>query len=211
MIEGDFRCKLCDKIFVSQEALEMHKKTKHFSSDLQFKQKNSKINYKRFKNWAILIIVAAILVFSGVYLFNSDSQNVPVTEINIISHSNAVLHIYSNLEILINEEKFLIPANIGISQGVMRPIHTHDSSGEIHIEGPYARDFTLGEFFQIWGKNFNSSCIFEYCTQNGKAGELKMFVNGQENLKFENYVMRDGDKIIIKYNSLNLTSNSTSV
>jgi hypothetical protein len=50
----------------------------------------------------------------------------------------------------------------------------------------------------VWGKNFNSSCIFEYC--NGPDGKLTMTVNGKENFEFERYVMHDKDQIIIKYN-----------
>ena len=83
----------------------------------------------------------------------------------------------------------------------MRPLHTHDSSGEVHIEGPYARDFTIGEFFQIWNKTFNSTCIFENCIGTESNSTLKMSVNGQESQQFENHIMRDGDEIVIEFTS----------
>ena len=56
----------------------------------------------------------------------------------------------------------------------------------------------LGQFFKVWEKKFSSGCIFEFC--NGEKGQVKMTVNGRENKDFENYVMRDKDKIVINYN-----------
>jgi len=56
-------------------------------------------------------------------------------------------------------------------------------------------DLRLGRFFEIWGKRFNKNCIFDKCS--GPEGQLKMFVNGELNYEFENYMMKDGDKIEI--------------
>ena len=55
----------------------------------------------------------------------------------------------------------------------------------------------LKKWFQLWGKDFNSNCIFDKC--NGPDGTIKIYVNGQENKEFENYLMKDGDNIEIKY------------
>src|SRR3989338_4803088 len=184
----DVICKICNKEFNSEDALKDHNKSKHFEAKKELVSKSAK---KRVKNWGIFILVLAILIF-GIYWLSSRSvpyADVPAKEINIGSHSNIALHIHSDLEIIIDGEQSIIPGSIGISSGVMRPIHTHDSSGEVHIEGPYQRDFTIGEFFDIWGRAFNSTCIFEYCTD---SGELKMFVNGKESSAFQNYIFRDG-------------------
>jgi hypothetical protein len=114
---------------------------------------------------------------------------------------------------LIDGQQINIPANIGISIGrltdlhlgmkrSMSPTHTHDNSGTIHLENlnPSAKPvtMTLGYFFYVWGKTFNRSCIFEYCTDKGT---IRVFVNGRESDKFEGYVMRDGDDILIEYRS----------
>ena len=83
----------------------------------------------------------------------------------------------------------------------MSPTHTHESDGTIHLENnrPWQKPetLTLGYFFKVWAKNFNSSCVFEYC--NGENGHLKMAVNDKENLEFDRYTMHDKDKIIIEY------------
>ncbi|HZY94649.1 MAG TPA: hypothetical protein VFE98_07315 [Candidatus Bathyarchaeia archaeon] len=59
-----------------------------------------------------------------------------------------------------NEVVQLIPANVGSSANCIRPIHTHDASGTLHVETDVNRNYTLQDFFLIWGKSFNASGIF---------------------------------------------------
>src|SRR3989441_10893850 len=54
----------------------------------------------------------------------------------------------------------LIPGGIGFSSTCARPLHTHDTSGTIHVETDVNQNYTIGDFFLIWGKVFNSSGIF---------------------------------------------------
>jgi len=199
MIEEIFKCKICDKYFKSKEALEMHNSTKHSEKKKGEQNKKPKINYKKIRNLTIIIAVFGLLFYGFYWTFSNMNSyiDLPAKEINIGGHQNIALHIHSELNILIDGEEFEIPANIGISEGIMRPLHTHDSTGEIHIEGPYRRDFTLGEFFDIWGKTLNQRCIFDYCTDKG---ELKMYINGNENQEFGNHILQDGEDILIEYN-----------
>ena len=201
MKEEIFKCEICDRDFKSKEALEMHNSTKHSERKKEESSKKiQKTNYKKIRNWAILIAVFGLMFYGFFWMFSSANSygDLPAKEMNIGSHQNIALHIHSGLSIVIDDKNFDIPANIGVSPGVMRPLHTHDSTGEIHIEGPYARDFTLGEFFDIWEKNLNQSCIFDYCTDKG---ELKMYVNGKENSEFGNHVLRDDEDISIEFKS----------
>lgn len=110
------------------------------------------------------------------------------------------LHWHSNLSIKILGETQDIPAGIGLEKLPHQPLHTHDRDNIIHME--YAglvknTDLRIGNFFNIWGKTFNQNCIFEKCS--GPEGQLRMLVNGKENLEFENYMMRDKDVIEIIY------------
>ena len=121
------------------------------------------------------------------------------------------IHWHPKLKIIIKGEEQFIPSGIGINLGNnidnqisgmrMSPTHTHESDGTIHLENnrPWQKPetLTLGYFFKVWGKNFNSSCIFEYC--NGENEHLKMTVNGKENFEFDKYIMHDKDEIIIEY------------
>jgi|SRR3989344_2564320 len=153
-----------------------------------------------------IVITVVVLVFGGFFfLFRNLSTNQTTTI------PQQPIHWHPKLKIIINGEEQIISTGIGINIGKsmdyeisgmrMSPTHTHESDGTIHLENnrPWQKPetLTLGYFFQTWGKNFNSSCIFEYC--NNEKGSLTMTVNGKSNFEFENYIMRDNDKIIIEY------------
>ncbi|MEM5810829.1 MAG: hypothetical protein QXP82_02605 [Candidatus Aenigmatarchaeota archaeon] len=151
-------------------------------------------------------IIGAIGLILGLYSLFAVSRtgNVSLLTKNI--------HWHAKLTILIDGKQIPIPAGVGITTGNnidnhisgmhMSPIHTHDSTGELHIENlnPSAKPetLTIGYFINdVWGKRFDSECIFDYCN-----GSLRMFVNGKENEEFEKYTIKDGDEIIIKFASL---------
>jgi hypothetical protein len=55
-----------------------------------------------------------------------------------------------------------VPSQIGIPGNCFYWLHTHDESGIIHIEAPAHREFTLGQFFDIWKKKLSNDQIFNY-------------------------------------------------
>ncbi|MBI2632351.1 hypothetical protein HYW75_05080 [Candidatus Pacearchaeota archaeon] len=194
-------CEICKREFKDVDGLAQHNAAKHaHETENKTLSSNFGFNYKKLRNWVIVLvfIIGIIWLFSITIRGNNSCKTDPVTEINIGSHQNLALHIHTDLEIIIDNVAKEIPANIGIAPGLMRPLHTHDNSGEIHMEGPCVRNFKLGEFFQVWGKSFNSRCIFDFCTENGT---LTMMVNGKVNTEFDNYIMRDQDEITIEFNS----------
>jgi hypothetical protein len=119
------------------------------------------------------------------------------------------LHWHPKLSIEIDVQRQYIPKGIGIVIGnvmdtdvsgmQMSPMHTHEDDGTIHMEQtrPTNSTLRLGYLFEVWEKRFDSSCIFDSCNGNGKA--VKMFVNGQQNSEFGDYVPRDKDEIKIVY------------
>ena len=191
----EHRCEKCVRDFASEDALNMHNKSKH--PEL-VKKERTPLPAKKIRNWVVFFIIVGLMVWGMIYLFvNTDfSNDLPANEMNIGSHSNIALHDHADLEIIIDGVEQEIPSDVGVSPGVMRPVHTHDATGEIHIEGPAPRDFTVGDFFLVWDKTFNETCIFEYCTD---SGELTFKVNGVENENFNNYVMNDGDDMVIEF------------
>lgn len=121
----------------------------------------------------------------------------PVPQSEIISRGG--IHWHPELTITVKGQKQEIPANLGLG-AIHQPIHTHDSTGVLHLEiqGLVRKDDTkLGRFFKIWGKEFNSNCIFDNC--NGPEDKVTMTINGKENTGFDNYEMKDKDKIEIRY------------
>jgi hypothetical protein len=96
-----------------------------------------------------------------------------------LSAEGEVVHTHEHLDLFINGQPISVPPFIGINatEGFLSPLHTHDPSGIIHIESPVARDFTLGEFFDVWGVRLDGHCIGGECDGNGRT--LTMYVNGQ--------------------------------
>jgi hypothetical protein len=200
--EKKFRCEKCQRDFASEEALGHHNSAKHSETKKKEEAVRKPASGKKARNWIFLILVLGLITagvvwgVSGTVKEDEYCQNQPVTDMNIGGHTNLKNHIHQEFEIIIDGVEQEIPADIGISPGIMRPIHTHDASGEIHVEGPCVRDFTLGEFFDLWGREFNSTQIFDKTTSNGT---LKMYVNGVENSEFENLVLIDDDEIKVEY------------
>jgi len=195
----EFRCNECDREFGSEQSLNDHNRSKHFSAP---KKPLFSFIGKKFTFYFIVILIlfsVGWLVMSLASATN-DCKTADVTTLSINSHTGAKSHYHANLEIIVDGEKQNIPTGVGVLRDQMRPTHTHDSSGELHIEGPCVRDFTLGDFFKIYGKTFNSQCIFDNCDEEGKSS-LKMFVNGDESVAFGDLVLRDGQKIKVEFSS----------
>ncbi|MBI2626297.1 MAG: cupredoxin domain-containing protein [Candidatus Nealsonbacteria bacterium] len=143
----------------------------------------------------ILVVIGGIFIL-GWFLFSKFSA----PESDIVARNG--LHWHSNLSINILGEAQDVPAGLGLGRLPHNPMHTHDRDNVIHMEfsGTVREDnLLLEKFFEIWGKQFNKDCIFDKCS--GPDGNLKMMVNGKENSNFDNYMMRDDDKIEIIFSA----------
>jgi hypothetical protein len=163
---------------------------------------------KSFKlsNKLIAIIGAGVLVVFigsiGLYYAIAPRAPLPLTidGIQCNAFEQLLFHIHSHLDIIINGQYFLVPAQTGINNRCFYWLHTHDESGIIHIESPVNRDFTLGQFFDIWNKTFNNEKIFNYLA-NGNS-PLKVYVNGTKVPNGSNYrdiKLNAHDEIVIVY------------
>ena len=109
-------------------------------------------------------------------------------------------HIHPNLKILVNGTPQIIPANVGINTLCMNAIHTHDATGVLHVESPVKKDFTLGDFFAVWKKEFNKNQILDYKTDSTHS--LTVTVNGKLVDTYENTIMNDQDNIVVEYKGI---------
>ena len=91
-----------------------------------------------------------------------------------------VLHIHSHLDVFVDGKAVTVPAEIGIdlNRQQISPLHTHDTSGVVHIESPVKADFTLGQFMTEWNVPISKDALGPLKTGGGK--ELHLFVNGKE-------------------------------
>ncbi len=96
-----------------------------------------------------------------------------------LSGEGVKLHTHHHIDIFISGEQVTIPAEIGIGEGFISPIHTHDETSVIHVESAQVQIVTLGQFFDIWGVRFVKDCIGAYCESGDN--KLRVFVNGVSN------------------------------
>jgi hypothetical protein len=84
----------------------------------------------------------------------------------------------ANLRILVRGEPVVVPKDIGIDGTTDTSLQTHDTTGTIHVESKTPYDFTLGEFFDVWGVRLTDTCIGGYCANGSET--LQVFVDGTE-------------------------------
>lgn len=146
----------------------------------------------------VLGIIAFIvwLAFYGNETATSSKSNREVA-LTCTTDMATKFHIHPNLEIVIKGEKQTIPTNIGVKSNCMNSLHTHDALGKLHVESPEKRDFTLADFFAVWGKTYSQDQILDFKADDSYV--IRETVNGKELQDYENTVLRDGDKIVISY------------
>ena len=155
---------------------------------------------RRKRNLMIIIpIIVAVAIMVSIMAYTSGPA---------LPSNKMLLHNHANLTVTSNGISVPVPAHIGMVQvgkagdpllysdhsldnyGMegMSPLHTHDATGTIHIESNNVRDYTLGEFLDIWkGLDVNDKTV-------------QATVNGNPVSDFRNIILKDGTSI-----SLNVT------
>lgn len=118
---------------------------------------------------------------------------------NFPQQSDVGYHVHAELMVFINGKQTTVPANLGIDpQGrFIAPLHTHDTSGVVHMESTSYYPFTLGEFINIWGVSFTDQQLGGYKAGNGNV--LQLWVNGKQIADPVHYVMKPHDIMILGY------------
>jgi hypothetical protein len=86
-------------------------------------------------------------------------------------------HAHAHLNIRIDGQLYLPPANVGILPTCLYWLHTHQGQGVIHIEAPARTTFTLGQFFDVWGQSLSSTQVLDATVGQGRS--LFMFIDGR--------------------------------
>ncbi len=113
---------------------------------------------------------------------NNLQQRLSKMGLSILTFEGQAVHIHQHLDIYINGKHETVPQLIGIipqsaTSALFSPLHTHDSTGIMHVESDTKREFSLGEFFGVWGVYLSQHCIGGYCAKSGTP--LYFYVNGQ--------------------------------
>jgi len=107
-------------------------------------------------------------------------------------------HIHADFKVYIDDKQ--IDFSVLMYQLRDRFVHVEHGIGDtVHI---HKRGVTIGDFFETLGITFNRTCIIiqiegSYCNTAGK--NVSFYVNGIENSEFEDYEIKDLDKILVSY------------
>ncbi|TMK92102.1 MAG: hypothetical protein E6G37_09680 [Actinobacteria bacterium] len=121
----------------------------------------------------------------------------------------ATLHHHANLLIYIDGQQFPVAAGIGYNPdaNVFSPLHTHDTSGVVHVE---SADPTfqpvLGQFFDVWGVYLTKDCLGDKCAAGDQT--LRAYVNGKEWTGDPTQIpLNDEQVIVLAFGSANQVPN----
>ena len=137
---------------------------------------------------SITVLVAIVsLIVSGLgvvtYAQNTSSTPLNTTIVDGIQcnvSEQFLFHIHTHVDIFVNGKHIYIPPQVGIIPGkCIYWMHTHDGTGIIHIESPIKRDFTLGQFFDLWKMKLSNPEVFDNIFFNGKDVP-SVYINGSK-------------------------------
>ena len=102
---------------------------------------------------------------------------------------NLAQDIHQTLKIIVDGVEQVIPANVGIISSCTAEVHTHDTTGLIHIETlTSGKTFKLKDFFTIWGEQFDRP-----------GYEMNMTVNGNPDGNLSELVLKNEQQIVLIY------------
>lgn len=164
--------------------------------------------------WYVVGIVVIVAIALGLYFWlagshppssssgvndnPSPAKGQAINGVRCESSESLLFHIHPTLSIMVEGQERTVPADIGILQKCLYWVHTHDATGMIHIESPVQRDFTLGDFFDIWGQPLNSKRFLAKTIDANHS--FRAYVDGQLYLGDpREIVLKDMEKIALMY------------
>lgn len=109
-----------------------------------------------------------------------------------LAAENLTLHYHAHLDIVRDGRAVPVPAGLGSSvtdaagnipgshtpgQPGIAALHTHDTSGVLHVESPTKAQFTLGQLFTEWDVRLGPGQVGSYRNQAGTR--VQVYVNGR--------------------------------
>jgi hypothetical protein len=164
---------------------------------------------------ACAVIIAGIII--GINLIHpsttpssSDNSLHPnVDNISCNPGEQLVYHVHAHLTIYKDGQPVSLAQNIGIPSDntCIYWLHTHDTTGVIHIETPQSAGYKLGTFIKLWREEFPD---LQYPTQLSATNGWKAYVDGKAyNGDFNNIELKSHELITLAYNSPDITPDKT--
>ncbi|MDE1828156.1 MAG: hypothetical protein KGH65_03290 [Candidatus Micrarchaeota archaeon] len=201
------RCDKCGQEFGSDISLLQHLKDKHNiidsqetsrtvakASSITSKLSGGIVNRKTSALAGVAVFVAIIIFFLTSTPSVVNAQTVDGIQCN--SFEGSVIHIHPHLSIVYNGNNVTVP-QIGIKSSCLYWLHTHDSTGTIHLESPTVSNYTLGQFIDVWNKT-------QYYGNYGPSHNVQSLFNNSitayvDNTlysgNYRNIILKDGEQI----------------
>jgi hypothetical protein len=155
-------------------------------------------------------VVGTIALFGGLSPSTNDGVSTtgssqlapPIGNVQCNVNEQLAFHIHAHLSMYIDGQNVPLPAQIGITNTCFYWLHTHDTSGIIHMESPIQTTFTLGTFLQLWRQQFSQ---LQYQNQLSSTDGWKIYIDGKPyNGDFNKIELKSHELITLAYNSPNI-------
>ncbi len=102
--------------------------------------------------------------------------------LKVLGQEQLAVHYHAHLDILASGAKVRVPGGIGMviangQESGISVVHTHDTSGIIHIESPTNSPYVLGQVFTQWGVSLATGTLGGLIDGNGNV--LRVLVDGR--------------------------------
>ena len=208
----------------AQSRLEQQRKQQKTHSRLEQQRDDARSRLATILTIAVVVVLAGSLITYLVIRNNAgadplaqaqqivDPNYQPVDGVYCSANEQSIYHIHAYLKIYIDGTNVPLSQGIGVAPGqspsCLYWMHTHDTTGVIHIESPTTRIYTAKQFFDIW-QSFSSSSI-TYPTQLSSSTGWVIYVNGKQvNTDFNHLQLHAHDLITIAYNSPGIKPDTT--
>lgn len=144
------------------------------------------------------VIVGSLVLILGLAALGTRAPK-PIEDVTTacVQHTGGGMHIHARLRIVIDGAERPLPADVGIvGPRCMRPLHTHDTSGTLHLEFPVTQEARLGQFFSIWEQPLSATQILDRAIS--ESDTIRVTVNGTETKEMEQLLLHDGDAVAIE-------------
>lgn len=169
----------------------------------------------------VILLILAVVHFATAARALAPADGSTVDGIGCIGHETLAVHYHADLQIYVNGQAQTIPAGMGIvapddpqygphltTNGAtvcLYSLHTHDSTGVIHIESPDNRPYTLGQLFDIWGQPLSRTQVEQHMVDSSHKlvvdifdanGRLTVYTSDPRNIRFASH-----ETIVLLYGS----------
>jgi hypothetical protein len=88
------------------------------------------------------------------------------------------VHYHAHVDVIMRGVAITVPASIGIDSDrhLISALHTHDTTGIVHIESGEDIPFTLGQLFTEWGQPLTSNQVGPVAAGHGE--QVRVYRNG---------------------------------